>query len=282
MRDLTFVGVSGDGASMIFKDANGTEFLVPTDERMSLALKIDRENPPAAVEELSPREIQQRIRAGASAEDVAAESGMPLEKVERYAGPPLAERAFMSERARSVLLRRSDGTASLEDVVLFHLAARGVDTESVLWDAFRRNDNLWTIIAAYHGASGPVIATWTYDNGGRTVVPVDPEGAILMGAQPDSSPTIITERPALASVPDLVEPAPVVVIEETVVEETVIIATTNAEVTEIEPAPEPVVEEPVVAELELGLPAAEKPKPKGKKGRTSVPSWDEILFGAPE
>lgn len=31
-------------------------------------------------------------------------------------------------------------------------------------------------------------------------------------------------------------------------------------------------------ELELGVPAEEKPK-RGKRGRSSVPSWDEIMFG---
>ena len=277
MRDLTFVGMSGDGASMIFKDAQGTEFLVPADERMSLALKIDRENPPAITEDLTPREIQQRIRSGSSAHDVAAETGMPLEKIERYAGPPLAERAFIAEQARSVVIRRSDGSATLTDLVTFHLAGRGVDTESVIWDAFKRDDQRWTVIAAYHGSSGPVIATWTYDNAGRTVVPVDPEAAILIGAQADTSPTIITERPVLAPVPDLPEPERVVLVEETiVVEETVvveeIVETAETVIVEREP------------ELELGLPEAEKPKTKakGKKGRTSVPSWDEILFGAPE
>ena len=275
MRDLTFVGMTGDGASMIFKDAAGTEFLVPADERMSLALKIDRENPPAETEELSPREIQHRIRSGASAEDIAAETGMSLERVERYAGPPLAERAHIADQARAVVLRRAEGSAALDDLVQHQLAARGVDTESVLWDAWRRDDQTWTVIAAYHGAAGPVIATWAYDHRGRTLLPIDPEAAILMGAQADTAPTIITERPTLKAVPEVA----VEVIEEVTVEETVIITAPTPE-----PPVEIVAEQTSTPELELGLPrdSKSKSKPKGKKGRTSVPSWDEILFGAPE
>lgn len=283
MHDLTFVGMSSDGASMVFKDATGTEFLVPADERMSLALKIDRENPPVLIEELSVREIQTRIRAGASVEDIAADTGMAVEKVERYSGPPLAEREFMVERAQSVMFRREDGSASLEDTVQHTLLSRGVDLDSLTWDAWKREDNLWCVVARYNGSSGPVIATWTYDNAGRTIVPVDPEGAILMGAVTDTAPTIITERPVLAPVPDLIEdalPAEIIVLEEEIVEEVIVL-----EETEIIVVPEAALtDEP--EELELALePAPEpaaKPKPRGKKGRTSVPSWDEILFGAPE
>ena len=48
---------------------------------------------------LRPRDIQSRIRAGASAQEVAESSGMDLSKVERFAHPVLLERQRAAELA---------------------------------------------------------------------------------------------------------------------------------------------------------------------------------------
>lgn len=282
MRDLTFVGMSDDGASMIFTDAQGQEFLVPADERVSLALRIDRSTLSAPTEiELTPRDIQARIRAGATIEDIAAETGTSVERIERYSGPPLAERAFMAERAQSVELRRHDGPVSLAGVVAHYIAQDGVDADDVEWDAWRRDDQLWTVVATFPGSAGHRIATWTYDHQGRTIIPADPEGARLIGAtvRPAANvdvdddvdvehDTIITDRPTLVAVPE--EPVAVSIDEELDLD---IEDDTDDEVevaVDDEPEPEPTPEpEP-------------KQKRRGKRGRTRVPSWDEILFGAPE
>lgn len=287
MRDLTFVGMSDDGASMIFTDAQGQEFLVPADERVSLALRIDRSNPPVSSDiELTPRDIQARIRAGATVEDIAAETGTSIDRIERYSGPPLAERAFMSERAQSVELRRQDGPVTLADVVAHHVAQDGVDADDIEWDAWRRDDQLWTVVASFPGSAGNRIATWTYDHQGRTIIPADPEGARLIGAtvRPSTNvdadadvdadverDTIITDRPTLVAVPE--EPVAVSIDEELDLD---IEDDIDDEVVAVEPEPEP---EPVP---EPESEPESKQKRRGKRGRTRVPSWDEILFGAPE
>ena len=51
---------------------------------------------------MSPRDIQARIRGGATAAEVAELSGLPLAKVERYEGPVLAEREYVAQQARKV------------------------------------------------------------------------------------------------------------------------------------------------------------------------------------
>ncbi|WP_253257382.1 septation protein SepH, partial [Arthrobacter sp. Hiyo1] len=49
-----------------------------------------------------PRDIQSRIRSGATAAEVAELSGMPLANVQRYEGPVLAEREYIAQQARKV------------------------------------------------------------------------------------------------------------------------------------------------------------------------------------
>ena len=57
-------------------------------------------------ETMRPRDIQARIRAGASVDDVIVESGLDRERVERFAAPMLAEREHIIYLALDTELRR--------------------------------------------------------------------------------------------------------------------------------------------------------------------------------
>ncbi|MCL2465069.1 MAG: septation protein SepH, partial [Micrococcales bacterium] len=65
---------------------------------------------------LTPREIQARIRAGASVDELAAESGMTLAQIEPFAGPVLAERAWFASQASIGLVRR-DGVNTHQTLI---------------------------------------------------------------------------------------------------------------------------------------------------------------------
>src|SRR3712207_9176707 len=97
-------------------------------------------SPTDAMASLSPRDIQARIRSGESAEDVARIAGVPVDRVLRYAGPVLQERAMLAQHARRTRLKTSDSGAPLAEVVDSRLAQHGIDTEKISWDAFRRED----------------------------------------------------------------------------------------------------------------------------------------------
>lgn len=241
----------------------------------------------------SPREVQARVRAGESAADVAASTGWDLDKVLRYAEPLLAERAFIAQQALAVELRRSRGGATLAETAE---ASLGADFDATVWDAHRRDDGRWVVSAVL--ADGTT-ALWTYDHHGRTVHPLDEEARRLMGVAPaDTTPgsaevdiaealdlaasvPVVREdagsRPHLVAVPSPSESAPAQ--EEQAAaeassgsgyEQETIVIPREASAPESEPE---------------GTPAAAAPrtparKTRSKKGRTSVPSWDEILFGA--
>lgn len=266
-----------------------------------------------ALQTFSPREVQSRVRAGASADVIAAETGWPVDKVLRYAEPLLAERAYIAEQAQAVEVRRSGGGATLLEAAY---AAIGTDPAAgtLAWDAWRREDGRWIVAASYLDSDGAHTARWTYDHAGRNLHPLDDEARTLMGARPVAVPDaevdiaealdlvadipVVREpaaepRPRLVAVPDahdedddeaseapaaggasddtetlFDEPAPV-----THHDPTVAIPHPAAPVPDPEPAPPPVSPAAPAAK-----PAARKAK--ARKGRASVPSWDEILFGA--
>ncbi len=136
---------------------------------------------------LRPRDIQARIRAGASAEEVAQFAGIPVDRVRRFEGPVLAERAFMAERARKTPVRRPGENTGpqLGEAVQERLLLRGADKETVQWDSWRRDDGTWEVLLVYRVAGEPHSASWTYDPPRRLVQAVDDEARSLIGETDD-------------------------------------------------------------------------------------------------
>ena len=238
------------------------------------------------------------MRGGESAEVVAAETGWPLDKVLRYAEPLLAERAFIAEQAQAVEVRRSGGGATLLEAAY---QAIGADPEagSIAWDAYRREDGKWIVTGAWVDTDGSHLARWTYDHAGRNLHPLDDDARTLMGARPVAVPDPDLD---IAEALDLVAEIPVV--REAADVRPHLVAVPDAEDDEADEVEIDVVEIDVVETTEdvedgqlplsddtqtvaiphpaapAAKPAAPARKPKAKRGRASVPSWDEILFGA--
>ncbi|MFF0742296.1 septation protein SepH [Streptomyces sp. NPDC004111] len=191
MPELRVVAVSNDGTRLVLKAADSTEYTLPIDERLRAAVRNDRARLGQIEIEveshLRPRDIQARIRAGASAEEVAQMAGIPVDRVRRFEGPVLAERAFMAERARKTPVRRPGENAGpqLGEAVQERLLLRGADKETVLWDSWRRDDGTWEVLLVYRVAGEPHSASWTYDPPRRLVAAVDEEARSLIGESDD-------------------------------------------------------------------------------------------------
>ncbi|MFE9631315.1 septation protein SepH [Streptomyces sp. NPDC006463] len=191
MPELRVVAVSNDGTRLVLKAGDSTEYTLPIDERLRAAVRNDRarlNQIEIEVEShLRPRDIQARIRAGASAEEVAQLAGIPVDRVRRFEGPVLAERAFMAERARKTPVRRPGENTGpqLGEAVQERLTLRGAEKESVQWDSWRRDDGTWEVLLVYRVAGEPHSAIWTYDPPRRLVVAVDDEARSLIGESDD-------------------------------------------------------------------------------------------------
>ncbi|RFU82998.1 DUF3071 domain-containing protein [Streptomyces triticagri] len=191
MPELRVVAVSNDGTRLVLKAADATEYTLPIDERLRAAVRGDRPRLGQIEIEveshLRPRDIQARIRAGATAEEVAQFANIPVDRVRRFEGPVLAERAFMAERARKTPVRRPGENAGpqLGEAVQERLLLRGVDKETVQWDSWRRDDGTWEVLLVYRVAGEPHSASWTYDPPRRLVQAVDDEARSLIGESDD-------------------------------------------------------------------------------------------------
>ena len=128
MRELRFDGLSPDGMRLVLAGNDGQKYTVAIDERLEAAVRRDRARMSQVELEqsdaLRPREIQARIRAGATAEDVAAASGLTLEHVRRFEGPVLTERAWVAQQAQATEVRRPGGDIELGQLVAERL---GID-----------------------------------------------------------------------------------------------------------------------------------------------------------
>ena len=109
MQTLSVLAVE-DGAIILASPA-GERFRLPVDA----ALRARITSPIVASDEkrLSPREIQAHVRAGLTADQVAAMTGVPVGFIERFVGPVLAELAYIVESALAVRLPpETDGARS--------------------------------------------------------------------------------------------------------------------------------------------------------------------------
>lgn len=166
---------------------------------------------------LSPRDIQARVRAGASVAEVAAESGLPESQVEPFAAPVLAERSYMIEQAQGHPVRRTGehkSGRSLAAVVEQRLASSEIAdpqqaSEQIDWDSWREVDRRWTIALtspefAAHDGDLEDRALFTFDPRGRFSVAKNRAAKWLTGelvpdspaSDPDSEPTLDLLRDA--------------------------------------------------------------------------------------
>lgn len=318
MRELRFDGLSEDGSKLILAGKDGQRWSLVIDERIEAAVRRDRARlGQVEIEqsgELRPREIQARIRAGATAEDVAAASGLPIERIRRFEGPVLTERAYMANQAGQIPLRSNVGS-TVAEVVLARLADQGVDSLDVSWDAWRRDDGLWTVIVTFPLGVNRHVASWVYDPPARSMVPADDNAEILIGpAAPAAGLRLVPSRGpqpnlvALAAPPTSAEDVAVPQLtaaddddEDDDEDEAAELAYVEAQAAD-QAAAEEVTQEEVTAadasgkaaedhEDEAGSEVEIDPGPalfdaadeplvvKAAAGKPPVPSFDDILFG---
>jgi hypothetical protein len=266
---------------------------------------------------LRPRDIQARIRAGDTPEAVAQAAQTTVDRIMAFAAPVLAERQHVAERAQRSSVRRkpgesASGARTLGDAVAGHLRSMNVDPDTVSWDARRREDGRWTLTGDYDAGKRKGSATFIYDPPGNYVTVEDEDARWLLGEQ------VASARPSrddlkhargrrLSAVPheelplgdtssedsalgddaiEMVSGEPGSLgaeqpLEAYLDDERPTRETPAVEESTNEPVDQPAVEPEPAARQEQPAPAEEEPparKPK-RKGRASVPSWDEIMFG---
>jgi hypothetical protein len=306
MHELRLVAVSEDGSyAVLAVPGRGGRFSLPIDDRLRAVARgqfsrlaqyeIEVESP------LRPKEIQDRIRAGETADEIADAAGVPVERVRRFEGPVLAEREYRAQEAQRATVRSPGDPGPgprLGDVVAERLTDLGSAPEDARWDSRKRADGNWQVQVIFAAGGRSQIAEWVFDPRRRHVAPDDDQAARLCLAAADLPATPVASRVAatatvtpiasrLGGVPghhleQRVPGAPPV----------------TAAVTGPGANPGPAVGSQVTREPDADhLPgerdgaAAPEGSPHGEPARTvrkaaggrsrrsSVPSWDEIMFG---
>ena len=194
MQELRFVAVSEDGQyAVLGVPGRSARFTLPIDERLrAVALgqtsrlaqyEIEVESP------LRPKEIQARIRAGETVEEIADAAGIAAERVRWFEGPVLAERAYMADQAQKASVRRQgDATPGpqLGEIVAERMKAFGAEPDDAQWDAKKRGDGSWLVQLIFISAGRLHAAEWIFDPRRRHVLPADDNAArmSLPGSEP--------------------------------------------------------------------------------------------------
>ncbi|MDF9717896.1 DUF3071 domain-containing protein [Nocardioides sp. ChNu-153] len=194
MVHLTLTGLSQDKRRLVLVSDAGVEFTLDVDARLRAALRGDTDRlgqlEITMESTLRPRDIQARIRAGASPDDVAQAAQTTVERIMGFVAPVLAERAHVAERAQaSSLRRRGDGATAartLGEAVAAHLRSRALSPDAVTWDAWRRDDGRWTLSGTFVAGKRRGTATFTFDLRGSYVVADDEDARWLIGEVPDA------------------------------------------------------------------------------------------------
>ncbi|MGV0625989.1 septation protein SepH [Mycolicibacter minnesotensis] len=252
MRELRAIGLDVDGKHIICESIGGddenTEMLrVRIDDRLRGAVRgeghrVGQSQLDMGSSMLRPKDIQSRIRAGASVEQVAAAAGVDVARVERFAHPVLLERSRAAELAAAAHPVLSDGPAvpTLLEVVTSALVARGLNADTSNWDAWRNNDGRWTVQLAWKAGRSDNVAHFRFTPGahGGTVTAVDEAAMELI--DPDFDRPL---RP-VAAVAELDFEAPAA---------------------------------PAVAEEEPAQP--QRAGARARRSKPTIPGWEDVLLG---
>jgi hypothetical protein len=259
MPDLKVVGLDVDGRHILCEGDDPTQkFRLRVDDRLRAAVRGDlvRLNQTQMDIEvktvLTPKEIQARIRAGASVEQLAEAADVDVSRIERFAHPVLLERSRAAELATAAHPVLADGPSvlTLLESVTSALISRGLNPDVLSWDAWRNEDSRWTVQLAWKVGRSDNVAHFRYTPGahGGTVTAFDDTATELIDPN--------FERP-------LRPVAAVAQLDFEVVE------------TAIEKAPAPTPAPTPAPEVEK----AERPAARNRKARPAVPAWEDVLLG---
>lgn len=222
MQELRLMGVHEDGEHLLLSGEEGTSYRLPLDDALRAAsTRPDgapeaplpapsegaRPRPAKQPVPMTPRDIQARIRLGATAEQVAEDSGLDLAHVRRYEGPVRAERDYVAYLAQRVGVATplpshdgyrsasGDDPALLGDMVAFRVQSYGIDPSTLEWDSWRRQDGSWHVEASFDLPAGSKVdlgeqppAQWTYNPTRKTVTNGNRWAQVLSELEPLDGP----------------------------------------------------------------------------------------------
>jgi len=198
MQELKVIGVE-EGALLVASD-EGARYRVAVDDVLQSRLRQSSADL-GATRKLSPREIQTHIRAGMSAEDVSSVTGAPLDYVQRFEGPVLAEREYVIQSALNVPVHTAmeldplSGGATFGGVIRRRLVDASALNER--WASWKEEGGSWMVKLTFVADQIDHDARWTFDPKKQALTPLNPE-AVSLSQQGELPQTLVPRLRAVA------------------------------------------------------------------------------------
>lgn len=220
---------------------------------------------------MRPNEIQARLRAGATATELAEEMGVAESRLDVYAHPVRLERAQVAEAAKQSHPVREDGPAkqTLFEILATAFAARGHSISDAEWDATREQGDSWVVHVTWKAGLTENEALWTFKRSMGSAAQTEARNAMAADltdpdfAQPVRSLSAVRADRADVSDEDVADDAP------------------EADVTElpVEGNPEVVDTRDDVLEGDFLRHPDEDEQPKKRRRKAVTPHWEDVLLG---
>lgn len=180
MQELRVIGVE-DGALVVTSD-EGERYRIAVDD--ALRSKLRQSTPDAGSgRRLAPKDIQAHIRSGMSAQDVASITGAPLEYIQRFEGPVIAEREYVIESALAVPVHTamdtelSDAPMTFGTAILGRLHELGAIDER--WASWKEEGHGWVVKLSFTAETIDHDARWRFDPKKSALAPLNNEAETL-------------------------------------------------------------------------------------------------------
>lgn len=198
MQELRVVGVE-DGFLVVASD-DSSRYRIPVEEVLQAGLRhspVDH----GVGRKIAPKDIQAHIRSGMSAQDVASITGAPLEYIQRFEGPVLAEREYVVTSALDVPVRTAGDTDPLAQGTTFGVAIRERLAElggtGERWASWKEASGGWIVKLAFTANQIDHDARWQFDPRKHSLVPLNNE-AVTLSQQGEAAGSLIPRLRAVA------------------------------------------------------------------------------------
>ncbi|MFD0704924.1 septation protein SepH [Alloscardovia venturai] len=213
---ITFVRTDDNG-DVIFRNPLNNEIFSAevTDELeqgilAAKQIKKDMQGAPAPQSEkaLPISMIQSLIRAGHSAEEISQEHGVSAALVRRFSGPVETEKKFAIAQFLDNLIPHEGNVSKISNLLKMTMASIGASYDDMKWNATRKGHEPWSLQATFESRGKSETAAWTFNPHDRSVVCVNTPAKRLFGEIAATTSPVDTELFTSDAVPIITESIP--------------------------------------------------------------------------
>ena len=180
MQELRVIGV--ESGVLLLADETGSQYRVAVDDVLQARMRHTSPDIGSG-HKLAPRDIQAQIRAGLSAEDVAALTGADIDYIRRFEGPVIAEREYVVQSALAVPVKSMGEADPLAPKPTFGDVIRGrlVDLGALdeRWASWKEHGGGWVLKLTFTADRVDHDARWTFDPKRSALAPLNSEAEAL-------------------------------------------------------------------------------------------------------